>query len=138
MVALLQQLLQQLRAQFIRGFQAMQAGAFAAAGLRMPAQPILILQLLHQRAGVPFAAVEHRRQLADGHGDRRVAELLVQALILAETVNQAHGQKSGTVFSNCSLLLPQIPSHTALIVIAFTFKRSLCIAWQLSIWTARC
>lgn len=138
MVALLQQLLQQLRAQFIRGFQAVQAGAFAAARLRMPAQPALILQLLHQRAGVAFAAVEHCRQLADGHGDRRAAELLVQTLILAETVNQAHEQKSGTVFSNCSLLLPQIPSHTARIVIAFTSKRSLCIAWQLSTWTARC
>jgi hypothetical protein len=50
----------------------------------------LILQLLHQRAGVSLAAIEHRRQFADGHGDRRAAELMVQALILAETVNQAH------------------------------------------------
>ncbi|MNG96802.1 hypothetical protein D3C79_558850 [compost metagenome] len=56
----------------------------------MPAQPTLILQLLHQRAGMAFAAIEQRRQLADGNRHRRAAELLVQTLILAEAVGQAH------------------------------------------------
>lgn len=58
----------------------------------MPAQPALILQLLHQRAGMAFTAIEQRRQFADGDRHRCTAELLVQTLILAEAMGQAHGR----------------------------------------------
>jgi hypothetical protein len=53
-----------------------------------------------------LTAIEHGCQFADGDSDWRTTQLLVQALVLAEAVGQAHDGKSGTVFQNCSLLLP--------------------------------